>query len=40
MNTQYTMQQVIEFSTFILRHNIEFNNLDEYRAALDQYFED
>jgi len=38
MNKQYTEQQLSRFDRFCDRHGLQFNNLAEYRGALDQFF--
>jgi len=34
----YTKKQIAEFALFCIRHDITFNNITEYRAALAQYY--
>ena len=34
----FTESQIKEFADFCQRHEITFNNLAEYTAAIDQYF--
>ena len=36
--TMYTEEQIQEFADFCARHEFRFNTLDEYAAAIDQYF--
>ncbi len=34
----YTNKQIAEFAKFCTRHDITFNNITEYNAALAQYY--
>ena len=38
MNKKYTEQQIKRFHRFCDRHGLKFNNMAEYRGALDQFF--
>ena len=38
MHTKYTTEQQAEFSAFCARHDMRFNTLFEFHAAIDQYF--
>jgi len=35
---KYNEDQLIEFKTFCDKHDIKFNTISEYRAALSQYY--
>ena len=38
MKTNYTYGQIREFIQFCAKHGIVFNNMVEYRYAINQYF--
>jgi hypothetical protein len=38
MKTQYTQQQISRFARFCDRHGLQFANMIEYHAALEQFF--
>ena len=38
MDTNYTPQQIFKFTKFCIRHNIVFNNMVEYRSAIQQFY--
>lgn len=35
---KYTDNQIAEFKSFCIKHDIRFNNMTEYRSALSQYY--
>jgi hypothetical protein len=40
METNYTTEQLKEFSDFCARHGLRFNSMVEYQAAINQYFKE
>jgi hypothetical protein len=39
MDTKYTNSQIQEFLAFCEKHQIRFNFVVEFKAAIDQYFQ-